>query len=281
MLYFILAVLALIVGSFLNVVIYRFPIMLENAYRKDCATILDIPPQANMPPEKEFLNLCFPRSFCPECKAQISALSNIPLISFIIQKGKCRQCHKKISLQYPLVELLSLVLALACAFSFGFTPKGAAALVFVWMLIPLFFIDLKHHLLPDELTIGLLWIGLLVNTQAYFCTLQEAVIGAGVGYLVLWVLVKAFYLITGRIGMGHGDFKLFAALGAWVGWLMLPLMLLCASVLGIIIGVLYLHATNQSKNTPIPFGPYLCAAGVTSIFYGHNILSWYLNYTMI
>ncbi len=266
-----LAILALLVGSFLNVVIYRLPKILEYESRLDCAILLN---QAEPEPFK--MNLWAPRSFCPACKHQISALSNIPLLSYLIQKGQCKHCHAMIPMQYPMVELFTMLISLFAACHFKFTLTLVFALGFIWILIPLFVIDLKHRLLPDSLTLSLLWLGLLANTQALFTTLPEAVYGAVIGYIILWSLIQIFYYFTGKVGMGHGDLKLFAALGAWFGLLQLPLILLIASIAGVIGGLCYLSITHQSRNTPIPFGPFLTATGLLAMFYGNDIVSWYM-----
>jgi leader peptidase (prepilin peptidase)/N-methyltransferase len=271
MMYLGLAILALLVGSFLNVIIYRLPKILEYESRLDCAILLN---QAEPEPLK--LNLWAPRSFCPACKHQISAFSNIPLLSYLIQRGKCKHCNASIAMQYPAVELATLLLSLFAAWHFNFTLTLAFALGFIWILIPLFVIDLKHRLLPDSLTLSLLWLGLLANTQELFTTLPEAVYGAVIGYLILWSLIQIFYFFTGKVGMGHGDLKLFAALGAWFGLIHLPLILLIASIAGVIGGLYYLNHTHQSRNTPIPFGPFLAATGVLVMFYGHEIVGWYM-----
>lgn len=272
MMYIMLAVLALVIGSFLNVIIYRLPLILEYESQVDCAMLLK---QKEPKPLK--LNLWAPRSFCPSCKHSISPLSNIPLLSFLIQKGKCKHCHASIPLQYPLVEVSSMLISLFAAWHFGFNLSLVFALGFIWIAIPLFVIDLQHRLLPDGLTLSLLWIGLLANTQELFTTLPEAVYGAVVGYTILWTLIRVFYMFTGKVGMGHGDLKLFAALGAWFGLINLPLILLIASISGVVGGLVYLQATHQSRNTPIPFGPFLTATGVITLFYGNNLVTWYMS----
>ncbi|MCX7115473.1 MAG: A24 family peptidase [Gammaproteobacteria bacterium] len=294
--YFFLAIIALIVGSFLNLLIYRLPIMLEQQLREDCGVLatatslandtssraqrgtsnheaqshpMEIPRCArdDVVARNNVLNLWLPRSFCPLCKHQISWLSNIPLISYCLQKGRCRHCRQLISIQYPLVEVFSLIGALGAAFTFGFTPQLFSVLLFIWILIPLLVIDIQHQLLPDELTLSLLWLGLLTNIPGYFCPLPEAVLGAVCAYLILWVVTSLFKMLTGKTGMGQGDLKLFAALGAWFGWQQIPELLLLSSLTGLVIGFIYLKLTHQSKETPIPFGPFLCLAGLIAMFH--------------
>jgi leader peptidase (prepilin peptidase) / N-methyltransferase len=256
---------SLLIGSFLNVVIYRLPRMLKAEWRTECELLLKLstPDKTKQPA----FNLCLPRSSCPQCNHIIPWWHNIPLLSFLILKGRCAACQHRISWQYPLVECLSLLLSLVAAWYFGLTPSLVFALLFIWTLICLTAIDVQHQLLPDGLTLGLLWLGLLANTLHIFAPLQSAVLGAVIGYLILWLVMKGFYLLTGKIGMGHGDFKLLAALGAWFGWSLLPTLLLIASVLGAIVGIIYLKKTKQSKETPIPFGPFLCLAGFFVLFF--------------
>lgn len=271
MMYLGLGILALCIGSFLNVLIFRLPKIMEYEYLLECSTLLNQPK-----PDPLNLNLWWPRSFCPTCNHTISAFSNIPFLSYLMQKGKCKSCQSTISLQYPLIEITTLLLSLFAAYQFGFTSQLGFALMFIWMLIPLFAIDIEHYLLPDQLTLGLLWTGLIANTQTLFCPLSEAVFGAVIGYMVLWILVKLFYLCTGKVGMGQGDFKLFAALGAWFGVFLIPFMLLLASITGVIGGLIYLKSTHQSRNTPIAFGPFLCVTGVLTLFFGNTVFTWYL-----
>ncbi len=261
--YFLLALFSLSVGSFLNVVIYRLPKMLLAEWRSECQTLLHLEPSELKP-----LNLFLPRSFCPNCNHIISAWINIPLLSYFLLKGKCNNCSQPISFYYPLVEFLTCLLALAAAYHFGFGLKLVFALLFISFLIPLFFIDLKQQFLPDSLTLSLLWLGLIANTQELFTSLTTAVFSAVVAYLFLWLFIKIFYLITGKIGMGNGDFKLFAALAAWFGWTQLLNILIISSLSGAIIGSIYLKITAQTKDSPIPFGPFLCLAGIIILFYG-------------
>ncbi|OGV26625.1 MAG: hypothetical protein A3F18_06540 [Legionellales bacterium RIFCSPHIGHO2_12_FULL_37_14] len=267
MIYVFIGVLALVVGSFLNVVIFRLPKMLEASLKHDCAILLN-----KKPLKLATLNLWWPRSFCPSCQHVIPFYANIPLFSYILQKAKCKFCNAHISAQYPLVEATTLILFLLALVKFGYSIEFLCAISCIAFLIPLFVIDIYHQLLPDELTLSLLWVGLLVNCLNIFCSIEEAVLGAVIGYVLMWTIMQIFYLITGKQGMGHGDFKLFAALGAWFGPFMLPFILFFSSVLGVIAGLSYLYITQQSRNTPIPYGPSLCCAGILCVFCSKDIL---------
>lgn len=274
-LYLAVALLSLAVGSLLNVIIYRLPIMLEREWKLQCSELF------NLKTKKEpSLNLFLPRSFCPQCKSLVKAWQNIPLLSYLFLRGKCAQCAAPISIRYPLIELLTVTLSIYATWHFGFTWQLPFALMSIWLLICLFFIDLDHQLLPDSLTLGLLWLGLIANTQHLFTTLPNAVLSAAAAYLGLWLFIQLFYLITGKIGMGNGDFKLFAAFGAWFGWMFLPFILLFSSMIGSITGLCYLNFNNKPKDTPIPFGPFLCFSGLTTLFWGHDLLNWYLSYLL-
>ncbi|MBA2652377.1 MAG: prepilin peptidase [Tatlockia sp.] len=273
--YGLLAVFSLVIGSLLNVIIYRLPLMIEADLQRECSQFIKHPDQA-----QNRVNLFFPRSFCPSCQTMIPAGFNIPLIGFLLLRGRCRHCRQPISLRYPLVELLSCLLALFAAWHFGFTLQLVFAVVFIWLLICLFFIDLEHQLLPDSLTLSLLWLGLIANTQNLFTSLPDAVLSAAAAYLSLWLFIKLFYLIRSKIGMGNGDFKLFAAFGAWLGGLQLPLILLFASLTGAITGLFYLTLQGKSKDTPIPFGPFLCFAGFIAFFWGKSLMNWYLSFIL-
>jgi leader peptidase (prepilin peptidase) / N-methyltransferase len=243
--FILLGILALLVGSFLNVVIYRLPYMLE-AYAENKAPII---------------NLAYPRSFCPNCKKIIPIWHNIPLLSFLINRGKCFSCRAPISKRYALVESLTLICSLLLGLHFGFSSTLLYALLFTWIIICITFIDLEHYLIPDELSLGLLWLGLLANLSSHFVPLAEAVLGAMIGYVSLWLFIKIYEKLTKKIGMGHGDFKLFSALGAWFGWSHLPLLLFIASFFGATLGYIYIKISKKSRNTPIPFGPFLCWSG--------------------
>ncbi|HWI15641.1 MAG TPA: A24 family peptidase [Burkholderiales bacterium] len=265
------AIFGLAVGSFLNVVIHRVPKMMERQWRAECAEWSGQPA-----PAAETYNLVTPRSRCPACNHKIGALENIPLVSFIALRGKCAGCGKPISWRYPVVEALTAVLSGFAAWHFGPTMQGAAALLFTWAMIALAFIDLDTFFLPDDLTFPLLWTGLLLNIGATFVDLPSAVIGAAAGYLVLWAVFWTYKLATGKEGMGYGDFKLLAAIGAWLGWKMLPLVILLSSVVGAIIGIALIIFARRGRNVPIPFGPYLAIAGWVALFYGDAITSHYL-----
>ena len=271
--YIFLGVLSLAVGSLLNVVIHRLPLMLQKEWRIDCRQLLDLPEI----PEKS-INLFFPRSFCPQCNQPVRAWQNIPLISYLLLRGRCHPCKQSISLRYPFVEALSMGLSLAAAYCFGFNLTLLFVCLFIWLVIALCFIDLQHQILPDGLSLSLLWLGLIANTQALFTSLPNAVFATVGAYLGLWLFIKLFYLLTGKIGMGHGDFKLFAAFGAWFGWTQLPLILISASLSGAVVGAIYLKSTAQSHKTPIPFGPFLCIASLLALFYGNKIWDWYVFY---
>lgn len=271
-LYLSIGLISLCVGSLLNVIIYRLPIMMQAEWIEQCDELLG--KEQSEPLNK--INLFFPRSFCPHCKAMVKSWQNIPIISYLFLRGACYECKSPISARYPLIELFTVLSSLFATWHFGFALQLPFALAAIWLLIPLFFIDLEHQLLPDSLTLGLLWLGLIANTQNLFTTLPNAVLSAAGAYLSLWIFIKIFYLITGKIGMGHGDFKLFAAFGAWFGWTLLPLILLLSSLCGAVIGVIYLRVNNKSNDTTIPFGPFLCVAGFISLFWGTEVLHWYL-----
>jgi leader peptidase (prepilin peptidase)/N-methyltransferase len=275
--YLMIAFVSLCVGSLLNVVIYRLPIMLRQMWLEE---VNDLMGNTDAPTEKS-INLFLPRSFCPQCKHEVAFWHNIPILSYLLLRAKCAYCRAPISIRYPLIEALTLVLSMCAVWHFGLTIALLYALLAIWLLIPMFFIDLDHQLLPDCLTLGLLWVGLLANCNALFTPLPNAVIGAALAYVSLWGFIKLFYLITGKIGMGHGDFKLFAAFGAWFGWTILPFILFFASVSGAIIGVTYLKLTKQAKETAIPFGPYLCMCGLLALFFGQQFLQWYLSCGLI
>jgi leader peptidase (prepilin peptidase)/N-methyltransferase len=260
--------LFLLFGSVLNVIIYRLPLMLQQRWQQECADFLQTPSPLVPKP----VNLFFPRSFCRHCKHTIPAWHNIPLISYVLLRGKCHQCQHPISFDYPLVECLFASLATVATLHFGVNTQGFAAIVFIATTICLTWIDKNQQLLPDELTLSLLWIGLLTNINAYFVPLNDAVIGAVCGYLSLWLVMQLYRLLTGKIGMGHGDFKLFAALGAWFGWAWLPLILLCAATAGAIFGIYSIYYQGKSTQTPIPFGPFLCLSGMIVLLYPVGML---------
>lgn len=270
--YLVIALFSLAVGSLLNVVIYRLPIMLQEEWKQQCCELFALKEEELKPS----INLFFPRSFCPYCKSLVTAWQNIPIISYLFLRGRCHKCQHPISIRYPLIELFTLLLSMYASWHFGLTLQLPFALLGIWLLICLIFIDLDHQLLPDNLTLSFLWVGLIANTQNLFVPLPVAVISAVGAYISLWLFIKLFYLITGKIGMGHGDFKLFAAFGAWFGWYYLPLILLLSSITGALVGAIYLSVSKQSKETTIPFGPFLCMAGLVSMFLGKTIINWYL-----
>jgi len=263
--------LGLLVGSFLNVVIYRLPRMMEREWQAQCAELNAQPATENTP-----FNLMVPRSACPQCHRPISALENIPLLSYLFLRGRCAGCATPISLRYPIVEAVSGGLSAFAAWHFGFGLAGFAALFFIWALVALTFIDFDTQLLPDSITLPLLWLGLLLNLNGAFTSLANAVVGAVAGYLVLWSVYWAFKLFTGKEGMGFGDFKLLAAIGAWLGWTLLPLVILLSSLVGAVVGIILIVATRHGRNIPIPFGPYLAGGGLIALFWGHSLTQSYL-----
>lgn len=265
---------SLMVGSFLNVVIHRLPIMLERDWQAEYRNYFD--EGAESPPTDRY-NLMVPRSTCPHCGHAITAIENIPLLSWLWLRGRCRNCRAPISARYPLVELLTALLSVAVAATLTPGWGTLAALVLTWVLVALTFIDLDKMLLPDQLTLPLLWGGLLFNLLGGFVPLADAVIGAMAGYLVLWALYWAFKLLTGKEGMGYGDFKLLAALGAWLGWQALPIVLLLSSLVGAAIGIGLILLRNHHQGKPIPFGPYLAIAGWIALLWGDSIIRWYLH----
>jgi leader peptidase (prepilin peptidase)/N-methyltransferase len=256
----------LAIGSFLNVVIYRLPKMMEAEWQAQCAEL------AGRDPEPAALfNLLVPGSHCPACKTPLRIRDNVPLVSYFASGGRCAHCGAAVSSRYPLVEAATAVLSAWVAWRFGFGLAGLAALAFTFVLIALTFIDADTTLLPDSLTLPLLWAGLLLNTGGTFAPLSEAVIGAAAGYLILWTIYWLFKLATGKEGMGYGDFKLLAALGAWFGWKMLLPILLLSSVVGATVGIILLVLARRGRDIPIPFGPYLAAAGFIALLYGQDI----------
>jgi leader peptidase (prepilin peptidase) / N-methyltransferase len=278
-LYFtLLTLLGLLIGSFLNVVIHRLPIMMERSWQQEYRDYFnETSSEVNQAAAaEERFNLMVPRSACPHCGHAITALENIPILSWLLLRGRCRGCQAPISPRYPLVELCTGLATLAIAWHFqpGWTLVGA--LVLSWTLIALTCIDLDKMLLPDQLTLPLLWLGLVLNIGEHFVSLPDAVIGAACGYLVLWTLYWAFKLLTGKEGMGYGDFKLLAALGAWMGWQSLPLILILSSLVGAIVGITLLLLRRHQQGNPIPFGPYLAMAGWIALLWGHEITQWYL-----
>ena len=264
-------IVGLCVGSFLNVVIHRLPRMLEREWKAQCAEL-----RKEAVPDEPAYNLVVPRSACPACGHMITALENVPVVSWLALRGKCSACKAPISARYPIVEIMGGVLAVAAIVAFGATAKGAAACVLLWMLLALTMIDADTQYLPDDLTLPLLWAGLLVNLGGLFTPLPSAVIGAIAGYLTLWTVYWLFKLIRGKEGMGYGDFKLLAALGAWLGWTMLPLIVLLSSAVGAVIGLGLIAFKGRDNELPIPFGPYLAIAGAIALFFGPALNKLYL-----
>ena len=265
------AVLGLIVGSFLNVVIHRLPRMLERGWHAQCAEL-----RGEALPDAPAYNLVVPRSACPSCGHRIDALENVPVLSWLALRGRCSACGTAISIRYPIVELIAGTLAALSIWHFGPTWQGLAACGLLWTLLALTFIDLDSQLLPDDLTLPLLWGGLMVNLFEVFVPLSEAVIGAVAGYVSLWSVYWAFKLIRGKEGMGYGDFKLLAALGAWMGWKALPAIVLLSSAVGAVIGIALVLAKHRDHQQPLPFGPYLAVAGAIALFAGRPLIALYL-----
>ncbi|WP_455913828.1 prepilin peptidase [Pseudomonas syringae] len=265
-------VLGLLVGSFLNVVVYRLPKMMIRDWKIQSREMLDLPAE---PPTENF-NLILPHSRCPHCSHRIRAWENIPVVSYLFLGGKCSQCKASISKRYPLVELACGLLSAFIAWHFGFGWQAAAMLVLTWGLLSMSLIDADHQLLPDAIVLPLLWLGLIVNAFGLFTSLTDALWGAVAGYLVLWCVFWLFKLITGKEGMGYGDFKLLAMLGAWGGWQILPLTILLSSIVGAVLGLILLRLRNVETSTPIPFGPYLALAGWIALLWGDQITTSYL-----
>ena len=267
--------LGLIIGSFLNVVIHRLPRMLERDWRQQCHEFLT-PEQAV--PEQPTYNLILPHSHCPHCQTEIKSWQNLPVVSYLLLKGRCGHCRERISPRYPLIELLTAGLSMLVAWHFGFGWAAGAMLLLTWGLISLSMIDADTQLLPDILVLPLLWLGLIVNSTGFFTDLNSALWGAVAGYLSLWSVYWLFKLITGKEGMGYGDFKLLAMLGAWGGWQILPLTILLSSLVGAILGIIILKSRGKDNATPIPFGPYLAIAGWIALIWGETITGTYLKF---
>ena len=261
----------LCVGSFLNVLIYRLPKIMSRDWEVQCAEL-----RGEEPPKQDAFNLAWPRSSCPGCAHPIPALENIPIASYLALRGKCSACGARISPRYPLVEALGGLAGAGAAWHFGFGIAAFAAMLFLWCMIALSFIDFDTQLLPDSITLPLLWAGLLLNLGGTFVDLGSAVIGAAAGYLSLWSVYWGFRIATGKEGMGFGDFKLLAAVGAWLGWQMLPLVVLASSLVGAVVGISLILLAKHGRNVPIPFGPYLAVAGVIALFWGQRLNQHYL-----
>ncbi|MCW2269719.1 MULTISPECIES: prepilin peptidase [Pseudomonas] len=268
-------VLGLIVGSFLNVLVHRLPIMLQRQWQAEAREVLGLPAEA----EPERYDLCLPASQCPQCGHRIRPWENIPVLSYLLLRGRCSSCRSAISVRYPLVELGCAMLTGFAAWHLGASAGALALMVLTWGLLAMSLIDIEHRLLPDALVFPLLWLGLIVNAFDVFVPLEDALWGAVAGYLSLWSVFWLFKLITGKEGMGYGDFKLLALVGAWGGWQVLPLTLLLSSLLGAVIGVIVLRLKRQKASTPIPFGPYLAIAGWIALLWGGQITTSYLKFS--
>ena len=275
--YFTVIFIGLSVGSFLNVVAYRLPKMMERDWKRECHEFLELEPPPTDNDEKVF-NLAVPASACPNCGHKLRAWENIPVISYIFLKARCSSCGTKISVQYPAVELITALASLLVAYTFGVTTQTIAALFFTWVLITLTLIDLKTQLLPDSLTLPLLWLGIFLSLFDVFTDLTSSVIGAMAGYMILWSVYQLFKLLTGKEGMGFGDFKLLAALGAWMGYSYLPQVILVSSVVGSVFGIGMLIIGKTRQQQPIPFGPYLAVAGWIALLWGETINTTYLSF---
>lgn len=307
--YGVVAFVSLMVGSFLNVVIHRLPIMMERSWnagveeyiheKEAAASVSNKTPDSNSTSSSqqtshdetssiqldgvdnnttaitEPFNLAVPRSRCPACQQEISAWQNIPVISYLILRGRCAGCKNPISVRYPVVEFVTMLLSLIVAWQLGPTPQAALGIVVTWFLVSMSMIDIDHQLLPDTMTLPLMWIGLLAALFPIFADLPSAVVGAAMGYLVLWSVYQLFRIITGKEGMGFGDFKLLAALGALLGWQSLPIIILLSSLVGAVVGLILIAITGRDKNIPIPFGPYLAAAGWIAMLWGESLSNWY------
>ncbi|WP_049723587.1 prepilin peptidase [Gilvimarinus polysaccharolyticus] len=270
--YLFISLLGLALGSFFNVLILRLPKIMEASWREQCCELLEQPGDA----PKESFGLAFPASHCPKCKTPIMPWQNIPVISYLLLKGKCASCKVRISPRYPVIELVTALLSLAIVVQFGLTAATGPLLVLTWALLVLTVIDIDTQLLPDNITLPLVWLGLIVNYFGLVTDLHSALWGAVFGYLSLWLVFWAFKLLTGKEGMGYGDFKLLAALGAWMGWQMLPLIIILSSLVGAVIGIGMIVIKGRDKNIPIPFGPYLAIAGWIALLWGDEIVQRYL-----
>ncbi len=270
------AVLSLLVGSFLNVVILRLPIMMFRSWKQECADIGSLPKHPALDDLSTPYNLVKPDSHCPKCQAPVKAWQNIPLLSFLMLKGQCAGCGTRIGWRYPAVELVTAVMSAVLVFMFPWGWQLAAMLLFTWLLVSMSVIDIDHQILPDSMTLGLMWLGLVANSFGLFTDLNSAVWGAVAGYLSLWSVFWIFKLVTGKEGMGFGDFKLLAALGAWLGFQKLLLIILLSSAVGAVVGIAGILILGRDKNLPIPFGPYLAAAGWIAALWGDQIMAAYL-----
>ena len=267
--------IGLLVGSFLNVVIYRLPLMMQGNWRKECAEYLQI--DSAETESQEPFNLVLPLSRCPNCNTPIKPYQNIPVISYLFLKGRCATCNNPISPRYPIIEAFTAITSAIVASHFGYSPQTVFALILTWSLIALSFIDIDHQLLPDNITLPVLWLGLLLSLFGFFTESHASIIGACAGYTVLWAVYHLFKLATGKEGMGYGDFKLLALFGAWLGWQYLPLIILLSSLVGAVIGITMIIFVKHDRNNPIPFGPYLAAAGWIALLWGNDLNQFYLS----
>ena len=267
--------IGLLVGSFLNVVIYRLPIMMQRNWRKECIEYLQIDSTESEP--QETFNLVFPLSRCPNCNTPIKPYQNIPVISYLFLKGQCATCSNPISSRYPIIEAFTAITSAIVAWHFGDTPQTVFALLLTWSLIALSFIDIDHQLLPDNITLPVLWLGLFLSLFGLYTDAHNSIIGAIAGYTILWSVYHLFKLATGKEGMGYGDFKLLALFGAWLGWQYLPVIILLSSLVGAMIGISMIIFVKRDHNIPIPFGPYLAAAGWIALLWGNDLNQFYLS----
>jgi leader peptidase (prepilin peptidase)/N-methyltransferase len=271
---FFITLLGLLIGSFLNVVIYRLPLILEREWRQECKEYLAL--EYDEGGDDKPFNLAFPLSHCPHCKITIKPYHNIPVMSYLLLKGRCARCHRNISARYPLIEALTAGCSAIVAFHFGYSIELIFALLLTWSLIALSFIDIDTQLLPDSITLPMLWLGLLINTFSLFTEAKASIIGAIAGYLSLWSIYQLFKLVTGKEGMGYGDFKLLGLFGAWLGWQYLPIIVLLSSLVGAIMGLLMVIFIRHNHNNPLPFGPYLATAGWLALIWGDDLNKIYL-----
>jgi leader peptidase (prepilin peptidase)/N-methyltransferase len=277
--YFLTALVCLVgllIGSFLNVVIYRLPVMMQRNWRKECAEYLQIDSAETESLEAPF-NLVLPLSRCPSCQTPIKPYQNIPVISYLFLKGQCAKCSHPISSRYPVIEAFTAITSAIVVWHFGYTPQTVFALMLTWSLITLSFIDIDHQLLPDNITLPILWLGLFLSLFGFFTDARGSIIGACAGYTILWSVYHLFKLATGKEGMGYGDFKLLALFGAWLGWQYLPVIILLSSLVGAIIGLSMIIIVKRDHNIPIPFGPYLAAAGWIALLWGNDLNQFYLS----
>jgi len=272
----VVGVAGLIVGSFLNVVIYRLPIMMHRNWRQECLDFLQIEADVTEGQAARF-NLAWPGSHCPHCQAAVKPQQNVPILSYVLLRGRCAACNQAISLRYPLVEGFTALLSVIVALHFGYGLPCLFALLLTWSLIAMSFIDIDHHLLPDSISLPLMWAGLLLSLPNVFTNAHDSIIGAAAGYMGLRVFYQLFKWLTGKEGMGYGDFKLLAVLGAWLGWQYLPQIIFLSSMVGAILGIAMVLSGKRDYTTPIPFGPYLAAAGWLALIWGPTINQWYLN----